>query len=476
MSIMVLSMQVSAQHFISIQAEDKQPFAIQVNGTKFSSSKTGTLKIGNLSAGNYNLVITPASKKIQPQSFTCTVDKSDLSYTFANQGKKGWALKSTKTTEVIVSSSTTGGPADAGTTAAQSISSPFAQMLAQVIDDPDLLKATPWVLTSQVEGNEDADRATAMEEAIANDTSTYVPETKGVIKAGERPVKEGTEITFVDFNAYNGDTVHIVIPNIDGSTNKDLPSAQAAAPPVSNSTETVKTDSSATPPPVTKNETAVKDTLETVSTPVIKNTIPKADSTVLVKKPDEPVPAFDTATNKPYVNPFYEKKDKSVKTGKAAADTVKATVQQDNGQKPAVTEAPKTTPVIPEDNAQKTAVTAPADNGSNGISAADNLAKATSKEDCKKMLSDNDEEKLKHKIYLETDHDKILSFTKKALSGKCINTAQVKDLATMFLTDDARYTFFFTVYPFVYDFGNFATLRTYMIDPKYRDMFDAMVK
>lgn len=92
------------------------------------------------------------------------------------------------------------------------------------------------------------------------------------------------------------------------------------------------------------------------------------------------------------------------------------------------------------------------------------------------MLSDNEQEKLKHKIYLETDQDKILSLTRKALDGRCISTAQVKELASFFLSDDSRYSFFYTVYPYVYDFGNFASLKSYMIDAKYKNMFEDMLK
>lgn len=495
-SIMVFAMQVSAQHFISIQAEDRQPFAIEVNGNKFASSKTGTLKIGNLSAGNYSLVITPSGNKYPPQSFTVAVDKTDLAYTFVNQGIRGWALKNTKAAQVITSSTATSTPGDGTNSGGQTINSPFAQMLAQVINDPDLLKATPWVLTNKVEGNEDIDRNAAMQEAMANDTNTYVAETKGVIKADERPVKEGTEMVFVDFNAYGGDTIHVVIPNADGSINKDLPAAEVTAQATANTNtaDSAKKDSSVTTPPIVKNDPAApndttaivlaKNDVAAAETPAVKTPEQKTDTTAITKKADETVAPVDTSSNKPYINPFY--KGDNTQNAKTVTDKQQTedSTNTSKALKPNATEPSKmvtdklqtigstNTGKIQKPDAKETVVS----NESNGITAADNIAKAVNKQDCKKMLSDNDKEKLKHKIYLETDDDKILSITKKALSGKCISTAQVKDLASMFLTDDGRYSFFFTVYPYVYDFGNFTTLRTYMIDLKYREMFDAMVK
>lgn len=449
-----------AQHFISIQADDKQPFTIQVNGTKFNSSKTGTIRIANLGAGNYNLVIAPAGK-VAPQVFTCAVDKADLSYALINMGKKGWALKNLNSTEVLTASVlAVKQPAIATAASPPPGNSAFAVMLSEVINDPDLLKATPWVLSTKVEGDAANNQAIAMNEAQANDTNTYVAETRGVIKASERAVKEGTEMVFVDFNAYSGDTVKILVNNADGSVDNDLPSSQSAAPPLINFGNTSKRDTTPSTPSLSENKPAPASDTATLQQPAVAQDtkIPvKADSSATVKKAEEAPLPFDTSSNKQYTNPFFKKdKDKTPPTTAktTAADT--ANPVADHEVKSPAIESNTTASVA-----------------SPGVEA---TPKATTKEDCKKMLSDNDEEKLKHKIYLETDQDKIMEIAKKALFGKCINTAQVKDLSSFFLSDDARYNFFVTVYPFVYDFGNFSTLRTYMIDPKYKNMFDALIK
>jgi len=448
------AIQCLAQHFISIQADDKQPFTIQVNGTKFNSSKTGTIRIANLAAGSYSLVIAPAGK-VAPQGFTCAVDNADLSYSLVNAGKKGWALKNLHSTEVLAANAVSPKQQPPGSMAAGAspASSPFAVMLSQVINDPDLLKATPWILTTKVEGDAATDQTIAMNEAQANDTNTYVAETRGVIKASEREVKEGTEMVFVDFNAYSGDTVKIVIANADGSVNADLPPAQTTPPSSTPIESGVKTDTAGSNlPPLTKNEPVV-DADSIKVNPGVKSVL-KTDTTAIVKKAEENPLPFDTTANKQYSNPFF-KKDSTASAKILPEDTANpVAIHEDN--------TPKAENAAASAIVEQPPVT--------------NVTKATTKEDCKKMLSDNDEEKLKHKIYLETDQDKILEITKKALSGKCINTAQVKNLSSFFLSDDARYGFFATVYPFVYDFGNFSSLRTFMIDPKYKNMFDALVK
>lgn len=437
---LVITSHAVAQHFISIQSDDKQPFAIQVNGTGFNSSKTGSLRIANLSGGSYNLSITPASKKYPPQNFVCVIDKADVSYTLVNVAKKGWVLKNTKSPEVLASS-TVAQPAQGS--AQGDLNSPFAKMLAEVINDPDLLKATPWVLTTKVEGSDTQDMQSSIaEQQQEQDTSTYVAETKGIIKAAEHDTKNGTEMVFVDFDKNGGDTIHVLIPPVDGSDNNNNATTQQTTPPVANNTGDANKDTSIA-------------TQHTAQTEAINNK-QKTDTTAIVQKKTEELP-FDTSSNKQITNPFFAKETpaKTSNNTPAAVDTANPVV--DHSQ-----------PAQKTDNTSILAVT-------ENKPATDEV-KATVKADCKKMLSDNDEEKLKHKIYLETQDDKILSLTKKALAGKCINTAQVKELLSFFLSDDARYNFLFTVYPFVYDIGNFNSLETFMIDHKYKDMFEAMIK
>ena len=138
LGIVFFALRVSAQHFISIQADNKQPFAIKINGIAFNSTKTGAVRISNLSDGSYNLVVTFAGKKYPPQNFTVAIDKTDASYTLKDQDKQGWILKNLKSTEVIASS-TPQTPVDKPVAANVSQAPPpkasaFAQMLSQVIE------------------------------------------------------------------------------------------------------------------------------------------------------------------------------------------------------------------------------------------------------------------------------------------------------------------------------------------------------
>ena len=70
----------------------------------------------------------------------------------------------------------------------------------------------------------------------------------------------------------------------------------------------------------------------------------------------------------------------------------------------------------------------------------------------------------------------MIQTAKKYFQDKCITTEQVKSLGALFLTDDARYSFFDTAYPYVYDVSAFASLENQLIDPYYKKRFKAMLK
>jgi len=420
--MIIIATHASAQHFIVIQSDEKQPFTAQVNGIIFSSLDNGNLKIPNLAGGTYNLTISFKDNKYPPQDFTCVIDKRDETYTLKNS-KKGWFLKNLKNNQVIASSTKPMQVAAAGIDAPKA--NTFAQMLAQVVDDPDLLKPTVWVLSAHVDAVSPENNSMP-EETQSNDTVPYQPATTGVIKASEQTVKEGTEIVFVDFNSAGGDTIHVVIPSSEGKPGDADTSAALATNVAANGVLPAKNDST--------------QATQVIPVPVDPNIISIREKRA--KDTSMPLPPIDTSANKQPGNPFFSK---DVNT---------------TGEKSNIATPP----------------TAVKDSATTNPATGDNVTKAYLKTDCKRMLTDNDKEKLKHRIYLETNESKAIEQAKKFLDGKCINTAQVKELANFFPSDDGRYNFFVAVYPFVYDYGNFGALETYMIDNKYKTLFRAMLK
>jgi hypothetical protein len=115
-----------------------------------------------------------------------------------------------------------------------------------------------------------------------------------------------------------------------------------------------------------------------------------------------------------------------------------------------------------------------------GINPAENKPEETNsspayKSDCTKMFSDNDLDKLKKKI-AGNSVDKMIQTAKKYFQDKCITTEQVKNLGSLFPSDDARYSFFDVAYPNVYDISTFASLENQLVDPYYKKRFRAMLR
>src|ERR1700712_609161 len=85
---------LSAQekHFVFIQADNKQPFYVSVNGKLYSSTASGYVIIPKLADGNYNFTVGFAQNAFPEQSFTTVIQNKDLGFDLKNFGDKGWGL------------------------------------------------------------------------------------------------------------------------------------------------------------------------------------------------------------------------------------------------------------------------------------------------------------------------------------------------------------------------------------------------
>jgi len=421
---MVFSLAAYGQqlHFIYIQADNKQPFSVELNGKYYSSSSIGYIILPKLTDGTYNLKINFAKNSYPEQTFTVNVNGKDYGYALKNFDDKGWGLFNFQTTDVVMNgTSDTSQSSQPSSTVTNN--SAFGNMLADVVNDKsintlssaDTTTTSTGKVTSKVPVNKDteftasttfSDTVTAAVDTTSNpvakndtpaktsntpqesakeDTTAETPDfnTSGVIKSEEKVGENGTDLTFIDFNGEHSDTIKAFIP---AAGEKKQPSKRAGKSPDLNA---------------------------------------KAA-------------AADSAQGK-VNNPFFAKDSDTDSTDAAVA-----------ASKPKLAEDQSTT-------------TAPASNA---------LVNST----CTNMLSDGDLNRLKKRIVSEKDQDVILQIVKRSLRNKCITTDQVKDLGNLFLNDDNRYGFYDAAYPFVYDYGNYASLQNTLIDPYYKSRFKALLR
>ncbi len=444
---------LQAQHFIAVQAADKLAFTVRVNGGNVTAAKNGLVKVPNLIAGSYKLLVAFAPNTIAAQSFTCAVGKEDASYILKNLGTAGWVLRNVGNGQVVQASTDLWDSEEPEGRAAPT-SNGFALMLAQVADDSDLLKPTVWVYSDKIEGQGVADVGQLPQPGDFG--TTYGGPTRGVLKLMDEETNGAKNMVFYDFNGDDGDTVRVTYATTDMAGDAAVDSSLTVA---------TKPSENVGGTPTVGHQTTLKDTGMAEAIASIKPNPTGEDSLLTGRGPKAADTALVSSSSAagPVNNPFFNKK--GVVVVQAADTSLHAVVAKINpptvdttilsglgaGNPPAVANLP-----------QNANTTVP--------------ALLATKTGCQNMLNASGLEKLKRKIYLEQDEAEMANIAKNYLDGKCITTEQVKALASYFSTDDARLFFFKAVYPMVYDYGNFGTLEKYMIDNNYKEAFRAMLK
>ncbi|MDB5231071.1 MAG: hypothetical protein JWN76_1876 [Chitinophagaceae bacterium] len=203
--IMMLFVSLSAwsqNHFLYIQADDQQKFALNLNQKNYTSGKTGYVIIPQLTDGQYTLVIKKQQEELK---FPVLVKGKDLGFTLKNNNGK-WHLLNIESKSVIGSGTeNTDAPVDTGQP------SEFAKMLAEATSDPSLL---------QIRFDE---TARPKKEVVKSDkkkkTGKPVKQTGKdsmdnslITKVMEQANQEGTSIVFYDQGKTKVDTIKVLIP------------------------------------------------------------------------------------------------------------------------------------------------------------------------------------------------------------------------------------------------------------------------
>jgi len=104
------------------------------------------------------------------------------------------------------------------------------------------------------------------------------------------------------------------------------------------------------------------------------------------------------------------------------------------------------------------------------------IEKAAVKNNCSEVAAESDFFKLRKKMAGEAKEDDMISEAKKSFKAKCFTTGQLKNLSTLFLTDEGKYNFFDMAYKYVSDAGMFSSLQAELKDEYYRSRFKAMLR
>lgn len=95
---------------------------------------------------------------------------------------------------------------------------------------------------------------------------------------------------------------------------------------------------------------------------------------------------------------------------------------------------------------------------------------------CEVVASDNDFLKLRKFMAAAENDEGMLSEAGKFFKTMCFKTEQVKNLSTLFLTDEGKYRFFDIAYTHISDVENFQILGQQIMDTYYLNRFKAMLR
>ena len=374
------------KHFIYIQSEDKQPFAIVLNGKVYSSSDYGYVILPKLADGKYDFTVSFPMNKFPDQTFSCSVNKKDEGYTLKN-GSDGWALENLLTQKTL-----------ANTTGETEKRNAFGNMLSDVVNDSTLTKKTLAPADTVATSN------TAITNSIAD--SVLQPQ-----KISESKLDTGTNMLFVDKTQTGMDTVNVFIPN-----------------------ETTATDTITTTDKLLSTDTVTVN--NNASQEVDSSDLNKASENNNIKQPAENTVTTNNATsidtsNHDASNPFY-KPDANITTENTNITSVNQTTSL---------------------------------NANNAV-----------KQDCENTISDDELNKLKRKMFTHSSDNDMIQYAVKYLNKKCITTEQVKELGRLFSSDNGRYDLYDALYAHTYDYGNYASLASQIIDPYYKKRFAALLR
>lgn len=94
---------------------------------------------------------------------------------------------------------------------------------------------------------------------------------------------------------------------------------------------------------------------------------------------------------------------------------------------------------------------------------------------CKKAATQADFLDLRKKMAAEKTEAAMRILAGKQFVSLCFTTDQVKNLGTLFTTEEERYNFYVASYPYVLDIENFGTLESQLADSYYITRFKAML-
>ena len=421
-------------YFIYLQSENQQPFYARMGDKVYNSSSGGYLILSKLRDSTYSMNIGIEGGQLPEQLYSITVNKKDQGYLLKNFPGKGWGLFNFQTLAVL--NPVQSNPVPVVKTEKRESNS-FTDLLAKAADDS-TLKEKPVIEKLE-------DKAKVISIIEKPDTVAAKPvETEKI----ETPVEKKKEK---------------VTANVDSVVKKEIPKTEIL---VEKKIEP-KIEDSIPVKLVIKEE--IIDSNITQNTNIKSEEKPKDEEykkSTVIKRTESSTTAGLGIT---FLDTYQG----------GQIDTIRILIPNEK-QKIVVPEKKdeekKFLDKISTDSSwvnsnTKTNSNLPAIQKSSDIS-----THATDKSNnCSQVALEDDFFKLRKKMASESSDDNMINEAKKGFKIKCYNTEQIKNLSTLFLTEEGKYKFFDAAYSYVSDMPNFSSLQSELKSEYFLNRFKAMI-
>jgi Domain of unknown function (DUF4476) len=423
------SLKAQKVYFIYLQTDNQQPFYARMGEKIYNSTPSGYLILSNLRDSNYSLNIGIQGSQVPDQPYSLTVSKKDQGFLIKNFGDKGWGLFNLTTMATIMPVSKSANPAQTVKTEKREDNA-FTNLLAKVAGDS-TIKEKPIIEKPVEQKAEMTAVNTEKKEDVKNDAKEIIP-------SKQDEVKKGIIVAPVLINDKPKVDSPVVKEQVQESNNAAQMKEDSILAAKNKESELLK-----------QEESRKQDSIEKAKAQAITD-VEYKKSVVKLKS--------ESSTTAGIGLVFLDIISDQV------ADTIRVLIP------PGIK---TTTPVQSNNQEEKKFLDiSPIDSVGK-----ETVAKETAKNNnCKVMAIEDDFYKLRKKMAGEKNDDDMISEAKKTFKTKCFSAVQIRNLSTLFLTDESKYKFFDAAYQYVGDLENFPTLQSALKEEYYINRFKVMLR
>ncbi len=406
--------------FLFVQSESRQPFNITLNKKVYSSTETGYLIIPKLAEGKYDITLSFGSDAIPEQQFSTQIASKDVGYNLKNFGDKGWGLFNLQTFQITMAGNGN---------SSQELNNTKPIITEALNETAKANPVQPKVFEPEVPSKNQAEEKSPIKE-MKETSRNEIPEKPVTTPFNQKPLFEEVENSKNNLPIKNEEKE---VPQ-KAVVNENKPDVSSSIPKVQATQKVVKISeiqgAEAYYLTYVDGTSATNDTIQLL---VPNNKVDKVVKTSKTKS-GEQLRFLDIETKQEASSPTT-----TTPLGKSE-------------------EAKENTRLVKEDKPDVETKNVNARNSN-----------------CNAQANEDDFLKLRKTMAAAFDNDAMISQAKKVFKSMCFSTEQVKNLAYLFLTDETRYHFFDTAYPYVSDRSEFPTLAIMLSDTYYVNRFKAML-